>query len=80
MVNNDDAMVDDDAVRSLLEGTMNMAYTLDSFGGVDFSLPENSHFFEGWNDREAAASQVKEQVTQSGSARSPIVNTLPRYM
>lgn len=52
----DEAMFDDEAVRSLLDGTMNMAYGLDSFGGVDFSLAEGSlsHFFEGWTDREAS--------------------------
>ncbi|KAI0429009.1 fungal-specific transcription factor domain-containing protein [Xylaria sp. FL1042] len=32
------SLVDHDAAMSLLDGTMNMAYGLDSFGGVDFSL------------------------------------------
>ncbi|ROW04500.1 hypothetical protein VMCG_05049 [Cytospora schulzeri] len=47
----DEAMVDEDAVRGLMDGTMNMAYGLDSFGGVDFSLPEAGDVFEGWNYR-----------------------------
>ncbi|KUI72846.1 Proline utilization trans-activator [Cytospora mali] len=40
----DMAMIDD-----LLDGTINMAYGVDCFGGVDFSLPENAHLTDGWN-------------------------------
>ncbi|KAK2607919.1 hypothetical protein N8I77_006560 [Diaporthe amygdali] len=46
----DMAMGNDDAVRSLLDGTMNMAYGVDSFGGFEFSFPEAAHFFEGWTN------------------------------
>ncbi|ROW05312.1 hypothetical protein VSDG_00688 [Cytospora chrysosperma] len=42
-------MFDDETVRTLLDGTMNMAYGVDCFGGVDFSLPENAHLIDGWN-------------------------------
>lgn len=45
----DMAMLDDETVRTLLDGMMNMAYGVDSFGGVDFSLPENAHLMDGWN-------------------------------
>ena len=36
-------MIDDETVRTLLDDTMNMAYGVDCFGGVDISLPENFH-------------------------------------
>lgn len=46
------AIGNSDAVRPLLDETMNMAYVVDSIGAFEFSYLEASHFFEfhGWSN------------------------------
>lgn len=39
-------MFDDETVRTLLDRTINIAYRVDSFRGVDFSLTENAHLID----------------------------------
>jgi hypothetical protein len=42
----DTTMIDEDTMSVLLDGTVNIAYGMDTFGNVDFSTPVSSSYFQ----------------------------------